>query len=95
MSRKSNLATEKPLQAMLNVDYNYERVHNLSRVHLLPRMMVNTQIPVHREVSQYLGHFKNDSTFNIPYNRSHTAYDVPVYYPPDNYHIRYSTIQYR
>ena len=96
MSRKSNLITEKPLHEFIPIDYKFNQVHNLSRVSLTNKMMVNVSLPVDRNNNQYLKWIRNDGLSNNPYNRSHNAYDTPIYKPgDDNIKIRYSSINYR
>lgn len=87
--------TSKDFKSWIKVDNRMTKIRNNSRVNHTALMMVNTQIPVHRELN-YLGSFRNDGLSNNPYNRSHTAYDTPVYSPPDLFNCgRYQNITYR
>ena len=87
--------TSKNLKSMLEVDDRLTKIRNNSRVSHTALMMANTQIPVHRELNS-LGRFSNVGVSYNPYNRSHTAYDTPVYYPPDYFNRgRYQNITYR
>ena len=87
--------TSKNMRSWLKVDERFTKARNNSRANHTALMMVNTQIPVHREMDT-LGRFKNVGVSYNPYNRSHTAYDTAVYYPPDTFNRgRYNKITYK